>query len=190
MKTCRLLAKHFCRGSCSVRPQKQTCGFVTHLPQLWLLQLSQGGQPGWAQGQSPPFSFPNGSVRVCASGPVCPGPGALQVQRGEHDGLSAAQHREPARLVRGGQVVHGEAAGAPQARDRAPRWHDDSKWAAPGWHRDNSPSWCQKWKCCLASPIQGVHSAPGNTTENPTSSAAFLTCRDSQHSCGKGFLNG
>lgn len=58
--------------------------------------LAQSGfkqEPGWAQGKSTTISFRNGFVSVLAGalGPVCTGPGALQVQRGEHDGLSAAQ---------------------------------------------------------------------------------------------------
>lgn len=86
-------------------------------------------EPGRAQGESPTISFPNGFVCVLAgaSGPVRPGPGALQVQRGEHDGLPAAQRREPAGVGRGGQVVHGAAAGAAQARLGAARRHHDSK---------------------------------------------------------------
>lgn len=55
-----------------------------------LSQVSNGSQGG----KTPTVSFKNGSVCALAGapGPVCAGPGALQVQRGEHDGLSAAQH--------------------------------------------------------------------------------------------------
>lgn len=84
---------------------------------------------GWAQGRSPTISFQNDHVCVPAGalGPVCPGPGALQVQRGEHDGIPAAERREPAGVVRGGQVVDGAAAGTTQARLGAAGRHHDSE---------------------------------------------------------------
>lgn len=126
---CRLLAKHFCCGEPVFSFQEAGVWLVTHLTQLWLSQVSNESSQGGHKGKTPhlPLKMLHVCVLAGALGPVCTGPGALQVQRGEHDGLSAAQHRQPARVVRGGEVVDGAAAGAPQARDGAPGWHDDSK---------------------------------------------------------------
>lgn len=61
-------------------------------------------------------------------GSICIRPGTLQIQRSKYDGVSPAQHREPASFICHWEMVNGASAGATETRDWPPRWHDDSKW--------------------------------------------------------------
>ena len=62
-------------------------------------------------------------------GPVLPGPGAVPLQRRQHDGLPAAEHRQPGSGVGGGALGHGAAAGPRQGGERHDGGHDDGEWA-------------------------------------------------------------
>ena len=62
-----------------------------------------------------------------SSGPVRPRPGAVPLQRREHDGVQTAQHRQPPGGVGGGAVGHGAAAGSLQSWDWNDGGDDDSE---------------------------------------------------------------
>ena len=61
-------------------------------------------------------------------GPVLPGPGAVSLQRRQHDGLPSAEHRQPGGGLGGGALGHGAAAGPRQGGERHDGGHDDGEW--------------------------------------------------------------
>ncbi len=62
-----------------------------------------------------------------STGPVRPWSGAVPLQWGQHDGVQAAQHRQPSGGLGGGAVGHGATAGSLQSWDWNDGGDDDSE---------------------------------------------------------------
>lgn len=88
--------------------------------------------------------FLSGAVTwsLFSTGPVLSRPGTVPLQRGEHDRVQAAQHRQSSGGLGGGEVGHGATAGAHQSRDRNDGGDDDGEFA----------SFCH-FNCCVLSGL-------------------------------------